>query len=130
MERALQALRGRGSGEEARVAARDAAAVLQVRRKALDDSIFVDGNYLIRGVAGALLWRMLGDYTRSGRTAFSFRELRLDPSLRLPDLVDNLASRLILLQRRLARDCPDIAIHKSGRGRFELAVRRPVQLLA
>ncbi|MFO1312958.1 MAG: GAF domain-containing protein [Burkholderiales bacterium] len=100
-----------------------------VRRYAADDSVFLGDDYLIKGVAGAIFWKLLRDFTASGRTEFSNRELRLDPSIRLPDLSDNLEARLILLSRRLAERAPHIAIEKTGRGRFRLCVRQPVELL-
>ena len=102
-------------------------AEVAVRIYPADNSIFVDGEYLIKGVAGAILWKLLHDHAQ-GRSEFSNRELRLDASLRLPDISDNLEARLILLQRRLAERCPFLRIEKTGRGRFRLAVERPVRL--
>lgn len=99
-----------------------------VRRYRADNSIFIDDDYLIKGVAGAILWKLLSDHERLQRREFSNRELRLDASLRLPDISDNLEARLILLQRRLAEHCPFLRIEKTGRGRFRLLVERPLQL--
>jgi len=79
-------------------------------------------------VAGAILCKLLREYSQRGRTEFCNRELRLDPAIRLPDLSDNLEARLVLLQRRLAENSPDLHIEKTGRGRFRLRVERPVTL--
>lgn len=103
-------------------------AVLMVRRYGANDSIFIDQNYLIKGVAGAILWKLLREYTQDGRCEFSNRELRLDPSIRLPDVADNLEARLVLLHRRLLESRPGIHLEKTGRGRFRLCVERPLQL--
>jgi adenylate cyclase len=100
-----------------------------IRHYAADDTIFVDDGYLIKGVAGAILWKLLHDVKTSGRNEFTNRELRLDPALALPDLSSNLEARLILLQRRLAERCPLLSIEKTGRGRFRLRIARPVRLL-
>jgi adenylate cyclase len=101
---------------------------LKLRHYSADDSIFFGDDYLIKGVAGAILWKLVGDYARAGRTDFTNRELRLDPAIRLPDLFDNLEARLILLQRRLAERSDAVRIEKTGRGRFRLCVQRPVEL--
>lgn len=105
-------------------------APLTVRYFAHDHSVFIDNDYLIKGVAGCILWTLLNEHAASGRRDFCNRELRRDPRLPLPDFDDNLETRLILLQRRLAERCPDIALEKTGRGRFRLRVERPLHMQA
>jgi len=101
---------------------------LTVRRYAANDSVFLGEDYLIKGVAGAIFWKLVVDYVRAGRTEFTNRELRLDPSIRLPEVSENLEARLILLERRLAERGDNVRIEKTGRGRFRLVVRRPLEL--
>jgi adenylate cyclase len=101
---------------------------LQVRHFASNDSVFIGDSYLIKGVAGAILWKLLNDHVKTGRTEFSNRELRLDPAIRLPDVADNLEARLVLLRRRLAEHGPDLLVEKTGRGRFRLVLGSPVGL--
>ncbi|AMO22914.1 hypothetical protein GCM10027034_34160 [Ramlibacter solisilvae] len=100
---------------------------LQVRRFASNGSIFIGGEYLIKGVAGAILWKLLKEHAQ-GRCDFSNRELRLDAAIGLPDVGDNLEARLVLLRRRLDEHGPHLRIEKTGRGRFRLALTRPVSL--
>jgi hypothetical protein len=103
-------------------------APVAIRHFTADHSVFVENDYLIKGVAGAIMWKLLREHADAGRTDFTNRELRLDASLKLPDITDNLEARLILLQRRLAERCPFLAIEKTGRGRFRLRVDRPLRL--
>ena len=100
----------------------------RVRFHARDASVFVDDHYLIKGVAGALLWKFLNEYTAKGRTDFCYRELRLDPALRLPDLVDNLGARLTLLEQRLAGRCPWLRIVRKARGLIAIQVHCELSL--
>ena len=104
-------------------------APLQVRRYCANDSIFINDTYLIKGVAGAIFWKLARDHAGQGRTEFTNRELRLDSSLGLPDVTDNLEARLLLLQRRLAEHDLGVRIQKTGRGRFRLEVQQPLELV-
>ncbi|MDP2249317.1 MAG: GAF domain-containing protein [Hydrogenophaga sp.] len=100
---------------------------LHVRHYRSNDSVFINNAYLIKGVAGAILWKLLRD-GQHGRKEFTNRELRLDSSLRLPDVADNLEARLLLLHRRLAEQCPQLRIQKTGRGCFRFEANGPVEL--
>jgi hypothetical protein len=107
---------------------RDGAAPTHVRFFDVDGSTFLDGDYLIKGVAGRILWSLVRQYDSEGRVDFTNREVRLDPTLDLPSFRDNFESRLILLKRRLdERDAP-VRIEKTGRGRFRLDVAGALRL--
>jgi hypothetical protein len=117
-----------GTTRRARSAPAGSVAATRVKYFAVDGSTFLNGEYLIKGVAGRLFWALLGHYDRDGRDEFTNKEIRLDPSLELPDFRDNLESRLILLKRRLdERDAP-IRIEKTARGRFRLIVDTELRL--
>ena len=102
---------------------------LRARHHASDDSIFLDDEYLIKGLPGRILLRVLDVYQRDGRVDFSNKELRVDADLHLPGYRDNLEARLILLRRRLEERTDALRLEKTGRGRFRLALARPLELV-
>jgi hypothetical protein len=93
-----------------------------------DDSIFIDDAYLTKGIPGRLFWKLLQAFVGTGRAAFTNKEIRLDASMGLPDIKDNLETRLILLRRRLDERCEFIRLIPAGRGRLHLDVRRSLAL--
>ncbi|MCO5106818.1 MAG: hypothetical protein M9907_07020 [Burkholderiaceae bacterium] len=106
------------------------AEAVEVRYYPRDGSVFLDTHYLIKGVAGAIFWKLAREHALSGRSEFSLRELRLaGHELRLPELQDNLSVRLLLLQRRLAERGASMQICKTGRGRFRIDLQRPLRLV-
>lgn len=102
---------------------------LVVRHFAATDSVFLGDDYLIKGVAGAILWALLTDFVERRRTSFTNKGLRVDSRIRLPGVSDNLEARLVLLQRRLDERAGGIHLVKTGRGRFSLSVSRALRLL-
>jgi adenylate cyclase len=108
----------------------EGAPAVRLRLHAKDNSVFADDEYLIRGVAGAILWKLAREHVQSGRVEFSNRELRAAADeLRLPEVDDNLEVRLVLLQRRLAERGGPLQIEKTGRGRFRFVVGRRLELV-
>jgi GAF domain/Pyridoxamine 5'-phosphate oxidase len=101
-----------------------------VRFFAVDGSVFLDGRYLIRGVAGRILWSLVQRYLQEGQTDFTNKELRLDRSLELPGFRDNLDTRLVMLKRRLDEREAPLRLERTGRGRFRLDVTTALRLEA
>lgn len=102
---------------------------VDVRYYERDGSVFLDTHYLIKGVAGCIFWKLAHENQECQRREFSLRELRLaGAELRLPDVQDNLSTRLLLLQRRLSERQAPMQIHKAGRGRFRIELGRALRL--
>jgi adenylate cyclase len=102
--------------------------VLVLRHYSADDSVFAGGDYVIKGVAGAILWKLVRAHVTTGVREFTNRELRLSPELRLPAHAENLEARLVLLERRLREKALPIQMEKAGRGRFRLDIRANLAL--
>ena len=88
----------------------------------------VDGEYLIKGVAGRILHWMLRRYVEEQRREFTNKELRLDATLNLPEYHDNLEARLILLRQRLKDRSDILRLESVARGRLRLSVAGEVRL--
>ena len=106
-----------------------AAATLSVRYYPADGSVFFNDDYVIKSLPGRILFKLLKAQKETGRREFSKKELRLDETLGLPPVRDNLDTRLILLRGRLAERFPYVQIAPVGRGRFSLTVDRPFSLV-
>jgi adenylate cyclase len=98
-------------------------AAIRVRVHRFDDSVFIDDQYAIKGVAGRLLAWLVARALAEGRSTFSNREIRKDAALRLPEFKDNLETRLLLLSRRLDDRQFPIRLHRRDRGIMELELQ-------
>ncbi len=99
-----------------------------IRHYESDDSVFIDDAYLVKGVPGRIMRKIVSSYLSNGRCEFTNKEIRLDSSLQLPDFKDNLETRLILLRRRIEERCDFLQIVPIGRGRFRFDVKRRLRL--
>jgi hypothetical protein len=97
-----------------------AAKPFRFRYYPLDGGVFVDDEYLIRGVPGRLLHHFVQVFLDTGRQEFSNREMRRDASLGLPEFKDNLETRLILLSRRLQEKGGPIRLSRPERGQIRI----------
>jgi len=93
-----------------------------------DGTVLVDGDYVIKGVPGRILFSLLTEYVESGRTDFTNKEIRLNRSIGLPAGNDNLEARLLTLRRRLAERDDPFHLERVGRGRLVLTVDAPFTL--
>jgi hypothetical protein len=105
------------------------AAPLRVRHYEHDDSVFLDDDYLIKGVAGACSGSCCATTRRTRAPSSPTASCASRPTSALPDVGDNLEARLVLLTRRLVDRQACVRLEKTGRGRFRLCVTRPLQLV-
>ncbi|WP_421594127.1 GAF domain-containing protein [Shinella sp. M27] len=101
---------------------------IRVTHHRADDSIFIDNTYIVKGVAGALLRLMVEWHHGDGRIEFTNREMRLAIGGRMPEIKDNLETRLLLLRRRLEEKQAPIRLVRAGRGRVRLEADGPLVL--
>jgi adenylate cyclase len=90
--------------------------------------VFIDERYVIKGLSGRILYRLLRIFASDGRTDFSNKELRSDTQLQLSALRDNLETRLLLLRRRLDDRAAPIRLVRTGRGQLRLQVEGRVEI--
>src|SRR5438046_2317328 len=124
----LEAERGESDPDEPAPTTPPLGEPLAVAYYQADDSVFVDDAYVVKGVPGRILWKLLREHGVDGRTSFTNRELRLDERLGLPAGNDNLEARLLVLRKRLAALECGITLERVDRGRLSLGVSAPLTL--
>ena len=124
----LEADRGESDPAESAPATAPQGEPLAVAYYQADDSVFVDDAYVVKGVPGRILWKLLREHAADGRS-FTDRELRLDERLGLPVGNDNLEARLLVLRKRLAAREFGITLDRVDRGRLSLSVSAPLTLV-
>jgi adenylate cyclase len=125
----LEADRAESDPDESAPATAPQGEPLAVAYYQADDSVFVDDAYVVKGVPGRVLWKLLREHAAGGRTSFTNRELRLDERLGLPAGNDNLEARLLVLRKRLAALECGITLDRVARGRLALTVSAPLTLV-
>ncbi len=102
---------------------------MSIRYYSENDSVFIDDEYVVKGLAGRILLRLLSSYERDGRVNFTNMELRVAQDLQFGTYRDNLEARLILLRRRLEERASAVRLTRTGRGRFRLELNRGFELV-
>src|SRR5262249_48082357 len=101
---------------------------LRLRYYEADDSVFIDDEYLIKGIPGRILWLIVTLRQNARRSTFQNRELRLHPALKLPSYKDNLETRLLMLQRRLEEKGSGLRLRREERGRLRVESDRNIEI--
>jgi hypothetical protein len=95
---------------------------------AREQSMYIDGECIVRGVPAVILRNCLREYCRSGRQHFTFREFKRDPQLISHPKNTGFEVRLRRLRERLEVSHSPIQIQTQGRGQFALRVHRVLVL--
>jgi adenylate cyclase len=106
----------------------DGSRCVRIHHYEVDDSVFADDVYVIKGLAGRILWLLLTLNRTTGRSTFSTRELRLHPYLKLPIWKNNLEARVLLLQRRLDARAVAFRLSREQRGQLRILCSAPLEL--
>src|SRR5205823_5590225 len=125
----LEADRGESGADDSAPATAPQGEPLAIAYYQADDSVFVDDAYVVKGVPGRILWKLLREHTADGRISFTNRELRLDERLGLPAGNDNLEARLLVLRKRLAALECGVTLDRVDRGLLSLTVSAPLVIV-